>query len=85
MAKRILYAVGRSNVDHCEYQAVIDRAKLASQAGRVVSTQPYPLTQKQVQALEMAVNHSFSVITGGAGTGKTTLLKAILEAYKQCN
>jgi exodeoxyribonuclease V alpha subunit len=36
------------------------------------------LHQKQIEAIEMAVNSNVSVITGGPGTGKTTIIKVIL-------
>lgn len=36
----------------------------------------------QKQAIDMAVNSNISIITGGAGCGKTTLLKCVLEILK---
>ena len=41
------------------------------------------LSNNQREAVNMAVNHQFSIITGGAGTGKTTVLNSILNVlYK---
>ncbi len=37
---------------------------------------------KQKDAVDLAVNHGVSVITGGPGTGKTTIIKCILQVYK---
>ncbi|MEE4454798.1 AAA family ATPase [Novosphingobium resinovorum] len=40
----------------------------------------FPLTANQGAAVTMAINSSFSLLAGGAGTGKTTVLKSICEA-----
>ncbi|HHU12475.1 MAG TPA: AAA family ATPase [Clostridiaceae bacterium] len=37
------------------------------------------LSDEQTAAVAMALNHDFSVITGGPGTGKTTIIKALVE------
>ena len=39
------------------------------------------LTEEQVRAVSSALSHKLTVITGGAGTGKTTLIKAIAECF----
>lgn len=39
------------------------------------------LSPKQTEALEAAVTHPVTVITGGPGTGKTTLIKGILSVF----
>ena len=48
---------------------------------------PYPLTPQQSAAVLMAMANGISCITGGAGTGKTTVLKTVLSACNklQCN
>lgn len=38
---------------------------------------------KQREAISKSVNNSFLLVTGGAGTGKTTVLKYILKACKE--
>lgn len=42
------------------------------------------LTEEQVVAVGSALSHKITVITGGAGTGKTTLIKAIAECFVKC-
>lgn len=44
---------------------------------------PYPLTKKQSTAITTCLDNAVSCITGGAGTGKTTILRAVLRAYHQ--
>ena len=41
------------------------------------------LSDKQKEALEAVNNNNVCVITGGPGTGKTTIIKAIIELYKK--
>lgn len=40
------------------------------------------LSEKQKEAIEAINNHNVCVITGGPGTGKTTIIKTIIELYK---
>ncbi|MBC8277882.1 MAG: AAA family ATPase [FCB group bacterium] len=47
-----------------------------------VSGQTITLNEKQLEAVEIACRNNVSIITGLPGTGKTTLLKAILNIYK---
>lgn len=42
---------------------------------------PYDLTDQQVEAVESSLTNAVSCITGGAGTGKTTVLRTVLKAY----
>ncbi|MFW1060914.1 AAA family ATPase [Vibrio parahaemolyticus] len=44
---------------------------------------PYDLTDKQVEAVITCLDNTVSCITGGAGTGKTTVLRTALRAYHQ--
>jgi len=39
------------------------------------------LSKSQIEAIKMCFSNSFSIITGGPGTGKTTVLKSILDIY----
>lgn len=49
----------------------------------VEKTMGIELSPKQRQAVSAAFQCDFSIITGGPGTGKTTLLKAIIGVYKR--
>jgi exodeoxyribonuclease V alpha subunit len=44
---------------------------------------PFPLAEKQVYAVLTSMEHSVSCITGGAGTGKTTVLRTVLRGYNR--
>lgn len=56
-----------------------DQYEIISQ---VASQLPYALTERQLEAVEQALSHGLSSITGGAGTGKTTVLSTTLKCYK---
>ena len=40
------------------------------------------LSEKQFEALRQVNEHNISIITGGPGTGKTTIIKCLIEIYK---
>lgn len=42
-----------------------------------------PLTDEQRAAIKICLSHSAAVITGGPGTGKTTVIRAILELFEE--
>lgn len=48
-----------------------------------VADLPYELTIKQSEAVMTCLDNAVSCITGGAGTGKTTVLRTALKAYHQ--
>lgn len=43
---------------------------------------PFPLAAKQVEAVFSALENEISIISGGAGTGKTTVLRTVLSAFE---
>jgi exodeoxyribonuclease V alpha subunit len=48
-----------------------------------VNELPYELNKKQIEAVTTCLGNAVSCITGGAGTGKTTVLRTALRAYNQ--
>lgn len=40
------------------------------------------LSEKQLEGVKMVFRHNLSIITGGPGTGKSTVLKAVTQAYR---
>ncbi|MEZ9910649.1 AAA family ATPase [Vibrio sp. 10N.261.51.A3] len=72
VAKRILHLANTviEPSEDIDDQVAIAKAKLG-----------FSLEEKQSQAVMKAANNAFSVICGGAGTGKTTVLRVIVEAY----
>ncbi len=45
------------------------------------STEGIALNAEQIRAIQMASTYTFSLMTGGAGVGKTTVLKSIYRLY----
>lgn len=43
----------------------------------------FELSEKQKKAVKAVNDHNVTVITGGPGTGKTTIIKTIIELYKE--
>lgn len=41
--------------------------------------------EEQLEAIKSSCTKNFLIITGGPGTGKTTIIKAVLELYRQLN
>src|SRR5215213_2204865 len=56
--------------------------KLSSLQKEFAHTAADQLSEEQRSALEMALTHPVSILTGGPGTGKTTCLKALITALE---
>ncbi len=63
----------------------IDLGKVQKWLKGYNNRQEYPLSPEQFQAVIGVVQHSFSVLTGGPGCGKTTTTKAIVQLLKAMN
>jgi exodeoxyribonuclease V alpha subunit len=64
--------------DHSGSLGAADAERAARWVQRQLSIR---LAQRQVQAIKAALNNKVMVITGGPGTGKTTIINAILKIY----
>lgn len=71
VAKRLKSGPGEIETDDAIYEAIKE----------AVLELPYDLTGQQLNAIETSLTHKVSCITGGAGTGKTTVLRTVLKAY----
>ncbi len=76
-------------VEQCIRQSIIrlsrrrwpvDRGAAARAIDHALGSVPYALDHVQVRAIAMAVVRGFSIISGGPGTGKTTVAAAIVDA-----
>ena len=65
-----------------EEATAIDISKPLEQVCRQFSLR---LSKKQMVAVKTAFEHNLSIITGSPGTGKTTVLKAVLEVFRLLN
>lgn len=57
--------------------------KIASVMEYVRSQMSITLSPKQAEGVEMVFKHNLSIITGGPGTGKSTILKAVIKGYQK--
>lgn len=60
----------------------IDPEKISKAVEREEARQSLTLSQEQREAVESACGHKVSIITGGPGTGKTTITRVVVRALK---
>jgi len=60
----------------------MDPKKIADAVEREENRQSLTLSDEQRQAVESACGHKVSIITGGPGTGKTTITRVVVRALK---
>lgn len=73
-AKKIAQMLKKTRKDYQELERFLQEAQ--KENGILLS-------DKQAEAVLMCIKNQFSVITGGPGTGKTTVLKVILSVYQK--
>ena len=61
-----------------EIKPLIARGKIEE----VCSKQAFTLSEKQKDAVKLALTNRVSIITGGPGTGKSTILAAIIDSFR---
>jgi exodeoxyribonuclease V alpha subunit len=66
----------------CKPAPTVDGRLVGNAIERVASQTGHRLSAAQVEAVHMATSCRACVISGGAGTGKTTVVRAILEAWE---
>lgn len=65
------------------FQALRNKGDLEKTLIRLKKVIPFQLSPLQEEAVKKALREKVLIITGGPGTGKTTLVRAILTAYRQ--
>lgn len=70
-----------SGSDEKNWKSIFSREKIQSALSRHESSLPYSLTVEQRHAITESLLKPVSCISGGAGTGKTTILNAILSVH----
>lgn len=61
-----------------EYPPLVVRGKIED----VCENQAFKLSETQKDAVKLALSNRVSIITGGPGTGKSTILAAIIDSFK---
>lgn len=56
---------------------------ISEELAQVVRELGISLSQRQTDAVKMAFRYNFSIITGSPGTGKTTVLKTVIELFRR--
>ena len=84
-----------SNFYHTEQEIAvrIKRLQEASNVKKIKNIETYlkkleansniELSEKQKEAIELVNDNNVTIITGGPGTGKTTIIKSIIDIYEQ--
>ena len=60
-------------------------SKLKKRLEEIEKNTKIELSEKQTEAIHLVNNNNVCVITGGPGTGKTTIIKSIIELFKNEN
>lgn len=80
------HAVAAGLVEMLKSPAHVKPAKIKSAIDAYVANSSIKLSDKQQQAVLKSLSNRVSVITGGPGTGKTTIIRCIINVFKKtCN
>lgn len=79
-AARRLRALAQSPATHLED---IEAAAVPRLIRAIAAESSIQLSPRQTEAVEAALTNKVSVLTGGPGTGKTTALRALIQALRQ--
>lgn len=66
-----------------EYKNVKAISGFEKKLNKIEKNAEKELSEKQKEAVQAIQEHNVCVITGGPGTGKTTIIKTVIELYKQ--
>lgn len=76
IASKVLELLARNN-EHCHFS----QADIRKAIGEVEESFNVTYAETQAQAIEQAMNSAVMILTGGPGTGKTTVVRGIVEVY----
>lgn len=79
VAKRLNAILGSSQSRLADLRRLDLQAELNALSGSVSHQPAARLSDQQRDAIQAAVRHKITVLTGGPGTGKTTTLRALIE------
>ena len=75
VAERLILLNNNKNIK--EIKNIKKELKLLEKTSDII------LSEKQLEAIKEINNNNVCIITGGPGTGKTTIIKSVLELYKK--
>ncbi len=64
---------------------VFDMPNVRLEVNNIINNSDLNLSGQQINALKATLKSNLLVITGGPGTGKTTLIKYLIDIYKELN
>lgn len=68
---------------HNEVLTQFERSDIQLHIGEIEEMNEVHYAASQKEALECAINHKVMLLTGGPGTGKTTVIKGIVQLYSE--